>query len=406
MPNSKRRRAGTRRRFVGIRDEQKRNDARIWPKRLHPSMRRGNRTMKKWEHLRWLKLYVEESPELHVLPVLCRALSDYLPKYFGTTGRIALKGDDPVDAVTRLLRGTQGDRRMYRVFIPMLLECGELYIDSGDLCLRDFEAKQARRRRSEPPPAGAEGGETATSSERDRDEIATRSERDRDEIETRVQVSGSNHSEHVSPVAETHARIESSRSGRDPETPPAAPGPPASVQDEQECDNVGEPAEPADDFPPSWSDPPPTAPAESGTFALVAPLERPSTASPPSSAPGGAIDRSKRARSRRGTRMTDTWIPARELVSTWRAKGFDPESVLPEFRNYWQSVPDRQAFKGDWNRTLENRLRDLESSGRLRRIGEGPVRAADRLVSRKSFVQPMNDEDDFDRADFPRKGTA
>lgn len=66
-----------------------------------------------------------------------------------------------------------------------------------------------------------------------------------------------------------------------------------------------------------------------------------------------------RTSTKRGSRLPPDWEPS-EATQAWaRSQGLDPLGPLPEFRDYWVSVPGTRGTKLDWDATYRNRLRQV-----------------------------------------------
>jgi hypothetical protein len=128
---------------------------------------------------RWVKLYVREEGSFAQLPLYVRALGAELLKICDSTGRIALRGKAPWDAVAFQLGADLSDRRLLKKHIPLLIADGYLAVIGGDLLVRNFAAAQDRHER-EPAP-------TETPPERETDASDARGERETDATETRAE---------------------------------------------------------------------------------------------------------------------------------------------------------------------------------------------------------------------------
>jgi hypothetical protein len=128
---------------------------------------------------RWVKLYVREEGSFAQLPLYVRALGAELLKICDSTGRIALRGKAPWDAVAFQLGADLSDRRLLKKHIPLLIADGYLAVIGGDLLVRNFAAAQDRHER-EPAP-------TETPVERETNASDARGERETDATETRVE---------------------------------------------------------------------------------------------------------------------------------------------------------------------------------------------------------------------------
>jgi hypothetical protein len=91
---------------------------------------------------RWVKLYVREEGSFAQLPLYVRALGAELLKICDSTGRIALRGKAPWDAVAFQLGADLSDRRLLKKHIPLLIADGYLAVIGGDLLVRNFADDQ------------------------------------------------------------------------------------------------------------------------------------------------------------------------------------------------------------------------------------------------------------------------
>ena len=84
---------------------------------------------------------------------------------------------------------------------------------------------------------------------------------------------------------------------------------------------------------------------------------------------------------RRGTRLPDGWQPS-EAVREWARSEFpnvDVATVLPEFADYWRSVPGHRGCKLDWDATFRNRVRYIAARQR-KHHGSHRESAAERVA--------------------------
>jgi len=82
-----------------------------------------------------------------------------------------------------------------------------------------------------------------------------------------------------------------------------------------------------------------------------------SESSPSLSSSLGDVADTPRAKSVRGTRLSDTWTPDAELVAWTREQGADPDRILASFRDYWRAQPGQRGVKADWPATWRNWVR-------------------------------------------------
>lgn len=101
-----------------------------------------------WERRRWRKLYIDEVGSFATLPLFARALAAELLKLAKDDGCIQLGGKQPAEMIAYTMGATQGDRRLLRVFLPMLLKDGYLELRDGDLWIRNLAEAQNPRERS------------------------------------------------------------------------------------------------------------------------------------------------------------------------------------------------------------------------------------------------------------------
>jgi hypothetical protein len=72
----------------------------------------------------------------------------------------------------------------------------------------------------------------------------------------------------------------------------------------------------------------------------------------------------------KGTRLpSEDWSPDERVKDELRAKypNLKLGTILEEFRDYWLSVPGKDARKIDWNRTFRNRVREVADRPRYQR---------------------------------------
>ena len=84
---------------------------------------------------------------------------------------------------------------------------------------------------------------------------------------------------------------------------------------------------------------------------------------------------------RRGTRLPDGWQPS-DAVREWARSEFpnvDVATVLPEFTDYWKSVPGHRGCKLDWDATFRNRVRYIAARQR-KHHGSHRESAAERVA--------------------------
>jgi len=92
---------------------------------------------------------------------------------------------------------------------------------------------------------------------------------------------------------------------------------------------------------------------------------------------------------RRGARLPDGWEPS-EAVREWARSEFPAVSlanVLPEFVDYWQSIPGQRGCKLDWDATFRNRVREVAARQPRNPRGTHRESAADRVARRNAEAE-------------------
>jgi hypothetical protein len=93
----------------------------------------------------WRKLYVRESAEDRLLPLLCRGLRDYLLRHAKDDGTILTRTEDPAGDLARALTAHSHEAKPVQGFVRMLLDTGFLSHVSGRLWITNFADAQAAR---------------------------------------------------------------------------------------------------------------------------------------------------------------------------------------------------------------------------------------------------------------------
>jgi hypothetical protein len=114
------------------------------------------------------------------------------------------------------------------------------------------------------------------------------------------------------------------------------------------------------------------------------------------------------AKSKRGTRLPDDWVPSADDVATARRHGLDPETIRTEaikFRNYWTSKTGAAATKLDWSRTWENWCLNQRPGGAAGWRG-GPPRGGGssgmaRVLEELEAEGQQDEQPTFDQFDGP-----
>lgn len=158
-----------------------------------------------WRHETYRRLFVLERGSFARLPALCRGLAAELLKLCDDQGRINIGKEDPAAVVCRALGAHAGERRMIRVYIPMLVEDGYLERGESHLAIRNFshaqsraqdraaEAAKASEDRGEAPRPQAPVNDLTTTGQRAENEAATNGERTENERRTNTDLSARNH---------------------------------------------------------------------------------------------------------------------------------------------------------------------------------------------------------------------
>lgn len=66
---------------------------------------------------------------------------------------------------------------------------------------------------------------------------------------------------------------------------------------------------------------------------------------------------------KRGTRLPDDFQPDATSISLCETLAQDWRAILPEFRDYWRSVPGHRGLKLDWQATFRNSCRMISNRG-------------------------------------------
>lgn len=91
----------------------------------------------------WRKLYITESIEHRMMPVLARGLRDYLLRHAKQDGTLLAKTDSPADDLARGLGAHPDEFESVTGYITEWISNGFLVFSRGRLWIRNFEAAQA-----------------------------------------------------------------------------------------------------------------------------------------------------------------------------------------------------------------------------------------------------------------------
>lgn len=97
----------------------------------------------RWKYETWRKQYVREVGSFAQLPFIARAVAKQLLGYVDDFGRMRLNGKSPADAIAFVGGATQGDRRILRAVVPMLLEEGYIVREGDSIRIKNFVPAQA-----------------------------------------------------------------------------------------------------------------------------------------------------------------------------------------------------------------------------------------------------------------------
>jgi hypothetical protein len=93
----------------------------------------------------WRKLYVAESAEHALMPLVVRGLRDYLLRFAAEDGTLLPNTSDPVPDLAFLLRARPAEHEFVELAISELQRVGYLKLTRGRLWLPKFEDAQAAR---------------------------------------------------------------------------------------------------------------------------------------------------------------------------------------------------------------------------------------------------------------------
>lgn len=96
-------------------------------------------------HERWRKLYIRESTEDRLLPVLMRGLRDYLIRHADDDGTLLAKTEQPATDLARALGAHPGESELVESHIVSLLDDGYLSHRKGRLWITNLVKAQARK---------------------------------------------------------------------------------------------------------------------------------------------------------------------------------------------------------------------------------------------------------------------
>lgn len=99
----------------------------------------------RFERESYRKLYVVESPEHQLLPLVTRGLRDYLLRFAAEDGTLLAKSTDPIGDMAVILRARPKERKHVELAIGELQRVGYLRIERGRVWLPKFEEAQAAR---------------------------------------------------------------------------------------------------------------------------------------------------------------------------------------------------------------------------------------------------------------------
>jgi hypothetical protein len=149
-----------------------------------------------WSRERWRKLYLRESLQQRLLPLMARGIRDYLIRLAEDDGTLIDDADDPVAELVRALGAHESEVELARQAVELLRRDGFLAGGPRSLIIRNLEAAQSWPGRLEAPAVEQASVEVSASSSAER----VRRHRERKREAARAAVDASNTGASVSGV--------------------------------------------------------------------------------------------------------------------------------------------------------------------------------------------------------------
>jgi hypothetical protein len=93
----------------------------------------------------WRKLYVAESMQHRLMPVLCRGLRDYLLRHAGEDGTLLSRTEDPARDLAKVLGAHESESNLVETYVLTWLDEGYLKHSRGRLYIAKYEEAQNAR---------------------------------------------------------------------------------------------------------------------------------------------------------------------------------------------------------------------------------------------------------------------